>query len=467
MAFIVLTVFMAFIGVIALSAIVRLCIQSKYISWNAIKREIFAKSAVRWWTFPVTLVFLGIFLFFYQIAFNSTATVMITLNYSEAYKGQNTNATRYNMSEIICDEVVERAIKEGALEKVEARDLRKCLSVTPVQEGNPYDKDEYHISTEFLVTFEADKKTRHLNAENVVVLIANAYKKFYIEKYAYNFGVLDIQIDYQNGFQEMDYLDIVQYLDMQVQKIENYMFVLANESPSFISADGSTFYSLAQKCTQLKDIQIDENLKSYLLTNGVSKNADKYIGRLEYDNTLTDYETRKAKASFQIRNEAVSMYAEEMTRVVLVPTWDTDGEYYMGRTKVGIDTLSVEAEDYSKKSADYLKEIETNKAVINALEGTKSNRQDATADRLVEEISITITELAKNAKSVGQEYSETQMNKCMSESLVEHSFFRTVGTCIIFGVLFFLSLNLSAISSSVSKNTKHKTETNRKEASLS
>ena len=35
------------------------------------------------------------------------------------------------------------------------------------------------------------------------------------------------------------------------------------------------------------------------------------------------------------------MYSEEMTRVVLVPTWDESGKYYMGRTKVGIDELSV------------------------------------------------------------------------------------------------------------------------------
>lgn len=50
------------------------------------------------------------------------------------------------------------------------------------------------------------------------------------------------------------------------------------------------------------------------------------------------------------------MYAEEMTRVVLVPTWDDAAEFYMGRTKVGIDELSVEAESYSKQSEEYYKQ---------------------------------------------------------------------------------------------------------------
>ena len=51
------------------------------------------------------------------------------------------------------------------------------------------------------------------------------------------------------------------------------------------------------------------------------------------------------------------MYSEEMTRVVLVPTWDQAGKYYMGRTKVGIDELSVMATNFSDYVATNEKEI--------------------------------------------------------------------------------------------------------------
>ena len=51
------------------------------------------------------------------------------------------------------------------------------------------------------------------------------------------------------------------------------------------------------------------------------------------------------------------MYSEEMTRIVLVPTWDQTGKYYMGRTKVGIDELSVKAASYSNSVASNEKEI--------------------------------------------------------------------------------------------------------------
>ena len=109
--------------------------------------------------------------------------------------------------------------------------------------------------------------------------------------------------------------------------------------PVFTASNGETFYSLAAKCENVGQVQIQDNLKAYILDQGISKDATGYIGRLEYDNTRMDYEQQKALAGFNVRTDAIQLYAEEMTRIVLVPTWDTEGEYYMGRTKVGIDQL--------------------------------------------------------------------------------------------------------------------------------
>ena len=80
---------------------------------------------------------------------------IISLNYSEASQAQNSNGTRFNMSEIICDEVVENAIRKGALEKVTTKQLKDCLKVYPCVEGNVDDKSQYHISTEFVVEYQA------------------------------------------------------------------------------------------------------------------------------------------------------------------------------------------------------------------------------------------------------------------------------------------------------------------------
>ena len=89
---------------------------------------------------------------------------VVSLNYSEASGALNSNGTRYNANEIICDEVVERAIKKGALENVQVKDLKECLVVYPCVQGGVADESQYHISTEFAVEYHASKKNSHLDS---------------------------------------------------------------------------------------------------------------------------------------------------------------------------------------------------------------------------------------------------------------------------------------------------------------
>ena len=107
------------------------------------------------------------------------AVAIISLNYPDASKGQNANGTRFNMSEILCQEVLERAIRKGAFENVTVEDLSDCLSVTPTVQGDSTSEDAYHISTEYAVIYRENEKTAHLDAKNVVGVVANAYKEFY------------------------------------------------------------------------------------------------------------------------------------------------------------------------------------------------------------------------------------------------------------------------------------------------
>lgn len=437
MAAIIVLIFLLGIVLIGILALVRIHREAGKLSWRIIRAKIFQIPKFRISIALLALAYVGLFSFAYRYGLKTTAGAVISLNYDEASKGLNANGTRYNMSEIICDEVIERAIEKGALKNVTVKELKRCLSVEPLIDGNAYDEDYYHISTEFLVTFKADEYTGHLDAQNVVELIGFAYKDFYIENYADNFNVLDIAINCTEDFEEMDYLDIAKYLNIQLQKIQNYMYELANENASFASTDGESFLSLAGKAENINNVQISDNLEAYLLDNGISKNSDKYIGRLEYENKLYDFSYQKAKASFDVRKEAVDMYSEEMTRVVLVPTWDAEGEYYMSRTKVGIDTLSVEAQNSSKQAADYFKEIETNKATISALETAAKSGDDAYADQLIGKISSEIMILADAAGKIGQEYSETRMNKCISTNVMEDSFIKYAIICAGFFVMFY------------------------------
>ncbi len=432
--------FFFIVVLIGLAAWIKIYWRERKLTFNILRKELLKLPRFRIWLLLLSLAFVCLFTGFYCKYDRLRAKAVITLNYSEAYKGQNANGTRYNMNEIICEDVLKRAIEMGAVKGVTARELQECLTVEPVVEGRSEEENGYHISTEFEVVY---KGTEALNtaADNIAMLIGYAYKEYCIGHYADNFDSLDIQISQEEDFADLDYLDIAIYLDKQVEDIQNFMYGMADKSASFIASDGETFYSLAAKCRNLSDVQIQNNLKGYLLNNGVSKNADEYISRLEYDNTRMDYDYQKAVAGFDVRRDAIALYDEEMTKIVLVPTWDMEGEYYMGRTKVGIDQLSVEAEEKSRMAANYFKEMEIKKSIIDSYSKTHSRGMDAYADAMIDTISSEIMELAGEAKRVGQEYSETRMNKYISVVVDDSSFIKYVIFAGVLYIMFYLAVN--------------------------
>lgn len=389
--------------------------------------------------FVTTLVY-GIFNHF---ELKKSVHAIISLNYSEASQAQNSNGTRYNMAEIISDEVVERAIKKGALQDVTVKQLRDCLVVYPCVQGAVDDEANYHISTEFAVEYHASKKTAHLDSENVIKLITGAYKEYYIEKYTDNFSLDPEKPD----FKKMEYMDIVEYFDKETMSILNYLYGMAEKNPSFVSSNNSTFNAIAGKVHQFKETQIKENLRSLVLQQGIVKDKDAYIDRLSYQNMNVEFDRQKSDASYQLCNQAIDMYSEEMTRVVLVPTWDKEGKYYMGRTKVGIDELSVMATNFSNDVASNEKVIMDNNLVIGKI--SPENADDevyTTTDAMIESMYENIKAFEKEAIKAGREYSNHKMNQCIAVSVYGVSMMNELKNLVLFAVFAYISLVLYRIS---------------------
>ena len=368
---------------------------------------------------------------------------IISLNYSEASQALNSNGTRYNMAEIISDEVVDKAIKKGALEKVTVKQLKNCLAVYPSVQGGVGDESQYHISTEFVVEYHASKDTDHLDSENVIKLITAAYKEYYIEKYTDNFS-LDAE---KPDFATMEYMDIVAYFEKETKSILNYLYGMAEKNPSFVTENGSTFNSIAGKVYQFNETQINQNLRSLILQNGIVRDRNGYVDRLSYQNKNVDFDRQKNNASYVLCNQAIDMYSEEMTRVVLVPTWDQAGKYYMGRTKVGVDELSVMATNFSNYVASNEKEIMDNTLVIDKI---SSNNQDSqlytAADTLVSSIYDSIKGFEKEAVNAGREYSSHRMNQCVAVSIYGISLMNELKTLVLFAAFAYVTLMLHRIS---------------------
>jgi len=132
---------------------------------------------------------------------------------------------------------------------------------------------------------------------------------------------------------------------------------------------------------------------------------------------------------------------------VLVPTWDKDGKYYMGRTKVGVDELSVMATEFSNYVASNEKEIMDNNLVVGKItNGVQTPQMIASADGLIGSIYENIQNFGKEAIRAGKEFSRHKMNQCIAVSVYGVSIIEELKSMVIFAVFAYLAFVLRRIS---------------------
>ena len=165
-------------------------------SRNISKRKLFGafKNAeiINAWVLVFSMLLTCAYGVMYHINAKNSVYAVVSLNYSEASRALNSNGTRFNMAEMVCDEVLDKAIKQGAFENVTVNDLKKCVFVYPYVQGGVGSEADNHISTEYVIAYTASDKTRNLNAENVIKLVASAYKEYYTSRYtdSYKMNIL-------------------------------------------------------------------------------------------------------------------------------------------------------------------------------------------------------------------------------------------------------------------------------------
>ena len=138
-------------GLMLLIAVVTIYFRSKNVTKSEFFKILKSVKLLTVWVLIFTFVLTCAFAVFNHMRSKQYVRAVIALNYSEASQAQNSNGTRFNMTEMICDEVIERAIKKGAFEDVTVKELKECLYVFPNVQGDVNHESNYHISTEFII----------------------------------------------------------------------------------------------------------------------------------------------------------------------------------------------------------------------------------------------------------------------------------------------------------------------------
>ena len=330
--------------------------------------------------------------------------MLMVLNYEEAAKGQNPNVTRFNESNILSDAILEKVIARGGL-SISTDQLEDCLTISTRLDAEKLDitqDSDLKISTEYWIHCSEKVAFYHTNPKTVLKLLADVYWEDFVMNYAENDSILDLSFDELEG---MEYLDVKDYLQMQAYKLKNYLPVYSSESSSFrASESGETFASLSQKISNYIDIEL-ERYEAFALENSLSKNRNTYQSRMQYANHLLETSRKKEMAAYDVRIETINIYNAFMTRFVLIPTYDTDKEFYMSKTKVGVDYFADEAKEHLESATELVEEMDHNAYASDQMKKRQpSANVCAQADERIEELKTELMNLSAQCRELCSTY---------------------------------------------------------------
>lgn len=330
--------------------------------------------------------------------------MLMVFNYEEAARGQNPNITRFNESNILSDRILEKVVQRGGL-KVSPERLAKLLTISTRLDAEKLDvtqESDMKISTEYWVHCQGTVSLYGTNPKTVLNLLADVYWEDFIQNYAENDSVLDLTFDELEG---MEYLDVKDYLQMQAYKLKNYLPVYSSASGSFRAAsNGENFASLSQKIDNYIDIEL-ERYEAFVLEKSLSRDKTTYQSRMQYANRLLDISRKEDMAAYDVRIETINMYNAFMTRFVLIPTYDTNKEFYMSKTKVGVDYFADEAKEYLESATKLVEEMDHNTyASAQMGKGQTSVDVYAQADRRIEELKSELLNLSAQCRELCSAY---------------------------------------------------------------
>lgn len=364
----------------------------------------------------IAFVYVGCFIGVRQIQSELEGSITIGLNYAKASRGLNPNGTRFNTYDIISDEVLEKAIADAGMGELTPMQLRATLSVEPLEAGG-VSAERYYVSTEYVLGYTATEHTQHLDGSTVVKAVASAYYDSFSQQYSRKTVVMEPDFSLLD---EMDYLDKVELLDKYAADIAGYLELCSVESKTYVYADGESFSSLAAKVDNLIKVEL-ERLRAFVLVNGLSVNADQQLSKLNYLNLMKGITADKKSASYNVYLEAIEMYERDMASIVLIPTREDEGEFYMSRTKIGVDNFADLAEDYSKDASSAKAYISANNYAMRQLSSSDAVEADyAIADIMVEAICKNLAAYARKGLEMAADYDTNVIGQQLTLSLNEY-----------------------------------------------
>lgn len=404
------------------------------------------------------IAFAGLFGFANYISEKDARWFTLNLNFENAAKGMNQNGTRFNYTSLITKDLLRDIIKEGKY-SIDADDLYELVWISTAYDEKQPDTDNPMIATQYTIHLSGDIAKYNINADKLIKDIKDKCISNYLSTTTENSGVLSVDVD---DISDYDYLDAANKLELEAGKMRDYINSYKWDKATFRTDDNETFASLSQKISDFIDVELD-SYKSFIKEKGIAKDKNNYITTLQYRNKMLNTDKQKQDAIYNTRLDGIDIYDGDMARVVLVPTEDEDNEFYMSRTKIGVDYFSNEASDALSKSADLSQQITENKDIIKRLKNTSSATDEdfQKASSMLEKLSANLKTLSKTSISFFNTYIQDDQKGYIKVEIGEKRSLKTLAdiNCVIkYGSVFAIAVVIIMATKKEKKNVPKKTD---------
>ena len=185
-----------------------------------------------------------------------------------------------------------------------------------------------------------------------------------------------------------------------------------NEDSKFRSqTTGYTFENLVTMLINLRDIDLNK-YESYVLQNKISKEPISFVRKHQYtvENKSMRYDMRRQ--SSEIMNEALKIYDAHITGVAFIPSVDKNNQFYMSRTKTGLDNIVNKSYSDGVAAAELKKDIDADVDIINKYASAEDTPEDVkeTADKMISEICDYLSKISALAIQTDSDYISSKTN---------------------------------------------------------
>ena len=341
----------------------------------------------------------------YTGSFNKKS-VVLSLNYEEASKGQNPNLTRYNVYELKSDRVMERVIRNAGLQDVlTPTELSEHIDIAENSSGktiDPNDSSTYYISTSYTVSYRMNREIKNISVDDMMTLICKSYNDMFHEEYVGTKSVLKYDLGDIEG---KEYIEIAKLFTNKSDQMLRYIQQRIEENATYRSdITGQSFQTIKKMIQNVQNYSI-KKYSAFVLESGLSRNKDHYIRTLNYKNDMLNINYQKFMIDYNVRKQQVQDYDSAMIGTVMVPSINEKQEYYMSRTNTGTDYLTKEA-DYSLSQGNAVDRdiIDNNDIIAKVNASTADEESYKKADELIKTVDEELKQVANTADTTDKEY---------------------------------------------------------------